>query len=58
LAGRAGNFCGTSCSRESWRAIPLIVTFDVLKIAYGVINDISAPFLKKVGWISRGLVSR
>ena len=30
-------------------AIPLIVTFDVLKIAYGVINDISAPFLKKVG---------
>jgi uncharacterized membrane protein len=30
-------------------AIPLIVTFDVLKIAYGVINDISAPFLKKFG---------
>ena len=30
-------------------AIPLIVTFDVLKIAYGVINDISEPFLKKAG---------
>jgi len=30
-------------------AIPLIVTFDVLKIAYGVINDISDPFLKKAG---------
>jgi uncharacterized membrane protein len=30
-------------------AIPLIVTFDVLKIAYGVINDISEPFLKKFG---------
>ncbi len=30
-------------------AIPLIVTFDVLKIAYGVINDISAPFLKRFG---------
>ncbi len=30
-------------------AIPLIVTFDVLKIAYGVIDDISAPFLKKFG---------
>jgi uncharacterized membrane protein len=30
-------------------AIPLIVTFDVLKIAYGVINDISAPFLNKFG---------
>jgi uncharacterized membrane protein len=30
-------------------AIPLIVTFDVLKIAYGVITDISAPFLKKFG---------
>jgi uncharacterized membrane protein len=30
-------------------AIPLIVTFDVLKIAYGVINDISAPFLNRFG---------
>jgi uncharacterized membrane protein len=30
-------------------AIPLIVTFDVLKIAYGFINDISEPFLKKFG---------
>jgi uncharacterized membrane protein len=30
-------------------AIPLIVTFDVLKIAYGVITDISEPFLKKAG---------
>jgi len=28
-------------------AIPLIVTFDVLKIAYGFINDISEPFLKR-----------
>jgi len=28
-------------------AIPLIVTFDVLKIAYGVINDISEPLLQK-----------
>ena len=30
-------------------AIPLIVTYDVLKIAYGVIDDISSPFLKKFG---------
>jgi uncharacterized membrane protein len=30
-------------------AIPLIVTFDVLKIVYGIINDISEPFLKKAG---------
>jgi uncharacterized membrane protein len=30
-------------------AIPLIVTFYVLKIAYGFINDISAPFLKRFG---------
>ena len=30
-------------------AIPIIVTFDVLRIAYGFINDISAPFLKKFG---------
>jgi len=30
-------------------AIPLIVTFDVLKIAYGVITDISEPFLKRAG---------
>ncbi len=36
-------------------AIPLIVTFDVLKIAYGVINDISEPFLKKFGIDITGL---
>lgn len=30
-------------------AIPLIVTFDVLRIAYAFINDISEPFLKKFG---------
>jgi uncharacterized membrane protein len=29
-------------------AIPLIVTFYVLKIAYGFINDISEPFLDKI----------
>jgi len=31
-------------------AIPLIVTFYVLKIAYGFINDISEPFLDKLPW--------
>ena len=30
-------------------AIPLIVTFDVLKIAYAFITDISEPFLRKFG---------
>jgi uncharacterized membrane protein len=30
-------------------AIPIIVTFDVLKIAYGVITGISDPFLNKFG---------
>ena len=29
-------------------AIPLIVTYDVLKFAYGLINDISEPFLDKL----------
>jgi uncharacterized membrane protein len=56
---------GTKFSTANWRAIlvilrnklfagivaaiPLIVTFDVLQIAYGFINNISAPFLKRFG---------
>lgn len=36
-------------------AIPLIITFYVLKIVYDVINNISAPFLKKVGLDVAGL---
>src|ERR1700761_2650624 len=31
-------------------AIPLIVTFFVLKIAYGFINDISQPVLDRMLW--------
>jgi len=36
-------------------AIPLIVTFDVLKIAYRVIDDVSEPFLRKFGLDLPGL---